>query len=396
MTENLINRFLNYVAIDTQSSEESTTSPSTMKQHDLAGLLVSELVELGAEDVVYDRDHCNVYAKLKGEGEPLGFVSHMDTSPAASGANVKPRFIENFQGDDPFLREDQFPELALHHGETLIATDGTTLLGADDKAGVAEIMNMLQYYSEHPEIRHRTISVAFTSDEEIGQGTLHFDTDQFGAAEAYTVDGGKLGVVEYECFNAASAEVKIKGRSVHPGDAKDKMINAIYVAMEFNGFLPAIERPEHTTMYEGFFMLSTMEGGVDEARMKYIIRDHDRGLFEMRKGLFARIATFLNEKYGEGTITLDIRDTYYNMAEVMKDHMDMIERVKEKFAKLGVNCVTMPIRGGTDGAALSFKGIPCPNLCTGGYNFHGRYEFASVQEMEKCAELLISLVKIDD
>ncbi|MBR2592955.1 MAG: tripeptide aminopeptidase PepT, partial [Oscillospiraceae bacterium] len=227
-------------------------------------------------------------------------------------------------------------------------------------------------------------------------GTLHFDTDQFGVREAYTVDGGKMGVLEYECFNAASAEVKIKGRSVHPGYAKDKMINAIYVAMEFNGFLPAIERPEHTTMYEGFFMLSTMEGGVDEARMKYIIRDHDRGMFEMRKGLFGRIATYLNEKYGEGTITLDIRDTYYNMAEVMKDHMDMIDRVKEKFAKLGVNCVTLPIRGGTDGAALSFRGIPCPNLCTGGYNFHGRYEFASVQEMKKCAELLIELVKFDD
>ena len=396
MNEQLIDRFLNYVAIDTQSDEESMTRPSTMKQHDLAGLLVSELVELGAEDVVYDREHCYVYAKVMGEGEPLGFISHMDTSPAASGAHVRPRIIENYQGDDPLLHEKDFPELACHHGETLIATDGTTLLGADDKAGVAEIMNMVQYYCEHPEIRHRSISVAFTSDEEIGQGTRYFDTEQFGAREAYTVDGGKMGVIEYECFNAASGEVKIKGRSVHPGDAKDKMINALYVAMEFNGLLPEAERPEHTSMYEGFYMLSTMEGGVDEARMKYIIRDHDRKKFEERKALFAGIADFLNKKYHREMVRVTVKDTYYNMVEVMKDHMDMIDSVKEKGAEIGIDFVTSPIRGGTDGSALSFLGIPCPNLCTGGYNFHGRFEYASADEMEKCAELLISLVKIDD
>lgn len=402
-TEGLIERFLRYVKIDTQSSENTGCHPSTEKQHNLAKLLYEELLEMGAEDVYYDREHCYVYASVSGDSEldSIGFIAHMDTSPAASGANVQPRIIKNYDGNDEFLKPEEFPELRNHIGENLIASDGSTLLGADDKAGIAEIMNLVQYLLNMPEETegerqtkkgHRPVRVAFTPDEEIGEGTDFFDFQRFNAPEAYTVDGGKLGVIEYENFNAAAAKVTVKGRSVHPGDAKNIMKNAAALAMEFHSMLPSAEVPEHTEGYEGFYYLDHMEGDTEEATLDYIIRDHDREIFEQRKDRMEKITAYLNEKYGAGSFLLELRDQYYNMKEIMKDHMHLIEDAAKAMEILGVTPVTEPIRGGTDGAILSFKGLPCPNLCTGGYNYHGRYEYASINEMETCAELLINIV----
>ena len=404
----LIDRFFRYVKIDTQSAEDTGTQPSTAKQHDLASLLYRELCEMGV-DAEYDKKHCYVYAKLPGQEPALGFIAHMDTSPAASGKDVKPRIEGNYRGrnivlrrgnagtDSVIMRTDDFPELLCHVGEDLIVTDGSTLLGADDKAGIAEIMNLLSYYSAHPELPHRAICVAFTPDEEIGSGTDHFDTKRFGAEEAYTVDGGKLGEIEYECFNAAAARVEIKGRSVHTGDAKNAMLNALMVGMEFHSLLPAAERPEHTEGYEGFYHLGKMEGCVDHACLRYIIRDHDYDKFQARKAFMTEAAEFINEKYrafaGGDVIRITLRDQYYNMAIPLKDHMELITRAQNAMQELGIEPIILPIRGGTDGAKLTYMGIPCPNLCDGGYNFHGRYEYASVQEMEKSAELLILLAK---
>ncbi len=404
----LIDRFFRYVKIDTQSAEDTGTQPSTAKQHDLASLLYRELCEMGV-DAEYDKKHCYVYAKLPGQEPALGFIAHMDTSPAASGKDVKPRIEGNYRGrnivlrrgnagtDSVIMRTDDFPELLCHVGEDLIVTDGSTLLGADDKAGIAEIMNLLSYYSAHPELPHRAICVAFTPDEEIGSGTDHFDTKRFGAEEAYTVDGGKLGEIEYECFNAAAARVEIKGRSVHTGDAKNAMLNALMVGMEFHSLLPVAERPEHTEGYEGFYHLGKMEGCVDHACLRYIIRDHDYDKFQARKAFMTEAAEFINEKYrafaGGDVIRITLRDQYYNMAIPLKDHMELITRAQNAMQELGIEPIILPIRGGTDGAKLTYMGIPCPNLCDGGYNFHGRYEYASVQEMEKSAELLILLAK---
>ena len=404
----LIDRFFRYVKIDTQSAEDTGTQPSTAKQHDLASLLYRELCEMGV-DAEYDKKHCYVYAKLPGQEPALGFIAHMDTSPAASGKDVKPRIEGNYRGrnivlrrgnagtDSVIMRTDDFPELLCHVGEDLIVTDGSTLLGADDKAGIAEIMNLLSYYSAHPELPHRAICVAFTPDEEIGSGTDHFDTKRFGAEEAYTVDGGKLGEIEYECFNAAAARVEIKGRSVHTGDAKNAMLNALMVGMEFHSLLPVAERPEHTEGYEGFYHLGKMEGCVDHACLRYIIRDHDYDKFQARKAFMTEAAEFINEKYrafaGSDVIRITLRDQYYNMAIPLKDHMELITRAQNAMQELGIEPIILPIRGGTDGAKLTYMGIPCPNLCDGGYNFHGRYEYASVQEMEKSAELLILLAK---
>ena len=404
MTTNteLIERFFRYVKIDTQSDEEVASQPSTDRQHNLARLLYKELSEMGVQ-AYYDIEHCYVYARLPGEEPAIGFVSHMDTSPACSGTGVNPRIIENYRGQNivlgeipsgpVILRPSDFPELLSHIGEDLIVTDGSTLLGSDDKAGVSEIMNLFSYYTSHPEKKHRTICAAFTPDEEIGRGTENFDTKAFGAKEAYTVDGGKLGEIEYECFNAAAATVTITGRSVHPGDAKNAMINAALAGMEFNALLPVSDRPEHTEGYEGFYHLSTMDGSVDRAVLKYIIRDHDSDKFAARKAFMEKAAAFINDKYRElaatDIITLSIRDQYYNMAIPMKDHMELVTRAKDAMQSLGIEPIVLPIRGGTDGAALTYRGIPCPNLCTGGYNFHGRYEYASVQEIEKSAELLI-------
>ncbi len=390
----LIDRFISYVKIDTQSDEESGLSPSTAKQHDLAKVLVSELEAMGASEIHYDKEHCYVYACVPGEQPAIGFIAHMDTSPAVSGANVKPRIIENYQGEDELLKTEDYPELLNHFGEDLIATDGTTLLGADDKAGVAEIMDMAEYFLTHPDVKHREIRIAFTPDEEIGAGTDHFDIEEFQAKEAYTVDGGKLGIIEYENFNAAAAKIKVHGKSVHPGSAKGIMLNALTLAMEFNSLLPASEKPEFTEGYEGFYFLESMKGDVEETELSYIIRDHNFEKFESRKALMQSTVEFLNKKYPAGTFEIEMKDQYYNMLSHMKDHMSLIENAKKAFEKLGVNAKSEPIRGGTDGAMLTYKGVPCPNLCTGGYNYHGRFEYASIQEMEKSAELLKEIAKM--
>ena len=403
--QELIERLFRYLKIDTQSAEESLSQPTTAKQHDLARLLYQELCDMGV-DAIYDTEHCYVYAKLPGEEPAIGFVAHMDTSPACSGKDVRPRIIENYLGENIVLnnqnpsapvvmRPYDFPDLPLHIGEDLIVTDGTTLLGSDDKSGIAEIMNLFSYYTTHPELSHRTICAAFTPDEEVGRGTENFDTEVFGAKEAYTVDGGGLGELEYECFNAASAKIEITGRSVHPGSAKDTMISAVLAGMEFNALLPGSDRPEHTEGYEGFYHLTSMAGDVDQAVLKYIIRDHASARFAARKEFMLRAASFINEKYrslaGGEILKITITDQYYNMADILKDHMELISRAKAAMRQLGIEPKVLPIRGGTDGASLTYRGIPCPNLCTGGYNFHGRYEYASVQEIEKTAELLILL-----
>ena len=402
----LIERFLRYVKIDTQSADESETSPSTMKQHDLAALLARELTEMGAADVYYDKEHCYVYATVPGytadsdnrreNNSEIGLIAHMDTATAVTGANVCPRIIENYDGNDEILKTEQFPELLQHIGEDLIATNGKTLLGADDKAGVAEIMETVRYYMENPQMLHKTIHICFTPDEEVGRGTDYMDLVRFGAKEAYTVDGGKLGELEYENFNAAYAKISVHGVSVHPGDAKNRMKNAVTMAMEFQSMLPAREVPEHTEGYEGFYFPEAISGDVELTVLEYIIRDHDREKFEQRKKRMIEIAAILNEKYGSGSFTVEMKDQYYNMLEIMKEHMHLIEDAGAAFARVGVTAVSAPIRGGTDGAMLTYKGIPCPNLCTGGYNYHSRYEYASIQEMEKCAEMLIELVRTGD
>lgn len=404
--EKVIELFLEYVQIDTESAEESTTMPSTMKQHDLAALLEKQLREMGAAEIVYDKEHCYVYASIPAtvgcEDAPvIGFIAHMDTSPAVTGAGVKPRIIENYDGRDIVLSEEKqvvmrvadFPELASCQGKRLIVTDGTTLLGADDKAGVAEIMAMASYLLQHPEIAHGKVRIGFTPDEEVGAGADHFNVELFGADYAYTVDGGPLGEMEFENFNAAGAKVSVHGRSVHPGSAKDKMRNAILMAQEFQSMLPVAENPMYTCGYEGFYHLDTLHGNVEEAVAEYIIRDHDRVKFEKKKELFLRIAGYLNEKYGAGTFEIDMKDSYYNMREVIEKNMFIIEQAKEAMAQLDVEPSVSPIRGGTDGARLSFMGLPCPNLCTGGRNAHGKYEYACIDDMETIVKLLVKIVE---
>ena len=403
-----IDRFLRYVRLDTQSDETTGTTPSTMKQHDLAGLLVAELEEMGACDITYDRDRCYVYASVPAtpgmEDQPvLGFIAHMDTSPAVTGESVKPRVVEGYDGKDILLNAEKnvvmkvadFPELKGLVGQDLIVTDGTTLLGADDKAGVSEIMTMADYLLAHPEIPHGRIRLGFTPDEEIGCGADFFDIKLFGADYAYTVDGGALGELEYENFNAAGAKLTVYGRSTHPGSAKGKMKNAILIAQEFQSLLPAFENPMYTEGYEGFFHLDGISGNVERVVCDYIIRDHDRALFEEKKAFFLEAVQFLNRKYGGGTVGVDVRDTYYNMKEIMEKNMHLIHRVKAVMRELGIEPKVSPIRGGTDGARLSFLGLPCPNLCTGGANYHSRFEYASVQGMEKTTELLIGLARAD-
>ena len=402
----VIDRLLEYVKIDTQSDGASKTTPSSQKQHHLAKLLTKELEEMGAQEITYDEEHCYVYATVPTsegcENTPvLGFISHMDTASPVSGANVKPRVVENYDGGDILLNKEkniwmkaeEFPNLAKHKGKDLIVTDGTTLLGADDKAGVAEIMSMAEYFLSHPECKHGKIRVGFTPDEEIGRGPDHFDVALFGADIAYTVDGGPIGELEYENFNAASAELKVYGRSVHPGSAKNAMKNAILIAMEFQNMLPEFQNPMYTEGYEGFFYLDSITGDVEETTSEYIIRDHDRTLFEQKKQLFEKTAEYLNFKYGAGTVETKVEDSYYNMKEVIEPHMYLIDNAKKCMEELGITPVVSPIRGGTDGARLSFMGLPCPNLCTGGENFHGRYEFACVQSIEKIVELLVRIAE---
>ena len=399
---NLVERFIRYVKFDTQSSENSTTVPSTPKQMVFARYLRDEMIAEGLHDVVLD-DKGYLYATLpsnlaEGTTAPtIGFISHYDTSPDCSGAGVKPRIVEHYDGGDILLSEGivsspkKFPELLKHVGEDLIVTDGTTLLGADDKAGIAEIMQAVCYLRDHPEIKHGKIRIAFNPDEEIGMGAHHFDVDLFGCQWAYTIDGGDLGELEYENFNAASAKVTITGISVHPGYAKGKMLNASIVAHEFISMLPEDERPETTDGYQGFYHLTGMEGCCEKAQLSFIIRDHDHERFDERKATMRKVAECLNQRYGDGVCHVVIADQYYNMLEKIQPVSHIIESAKEAMLKAGVTPKVQPIRGGTDGAQLSFKGLPCPNLFTGAVNFHGPYEFISVQVMEKATKTIINL-----
>ena len=405
----VLERFIEYAKIDTKSSETTGTHPSTEKQFDLARLLVKQMEEMGVKDVrlsdkcyVYGRIPSNLSEKDNAVTPKLGFIAHMDTSPAASDTGVNPREIKNYPGGDIILNEEKkivlspktFPKLNTMIGADLLVTDGTTLLGADDKAGDAEIMAMAEYLLTHPEIKHGEILLGFTPDEEIGEGADFFDVADFGAEVAYTVDGGTLGEIEYENFNAASGKVEITGVNVHPGDAKNKMINALLVGMEFNALLPEDQRPALTEGYEGFFHLVGMEGDEALTRMSYIIRDHDKAKFEEKKKVFRQAADKLNEKYKETAahVGIVIKDQYYNMREKIEpDNMYLITVAEEAFRKAGVEPVTKPIRGGTDGARLSFMGLPCPNLSTGGENYHGIYEYLNINSMRKMVEVLINL-----
>lgn len=401
-----IENFLRYVKLDTQSDENSGTTPSTEKQHVLAGLLVKELEEMGAEEIAYDREHCYVYASVPAsegcENAPvLGFIAHMDTSPAVTGKDVRPRIVENYDGEDILLNAGEnivlspkdFPELRRLTGKDLVVTDGTTLLGADDKAGIAEIMAAAAYLLKHPEIRHGKLRIGFTPDEEIGAGADYFDVALFGADFAYTVDGGELGELEDETFNAASGKLTVLGRSVHPGSAKGKMVNAILIAQEFQGLLPVFQNPMYTEGYEGFYHPDSITGNVEKTVAEYIIRDHDRALFEKKKEFFLQCAEFLNRKYGEGTVLAEVADSYYNMKEAIAPHTHLIENAAKCLRELGVEPVVSPVRGGTDGARLSFMGLPCPNLGTGGANCHGRFEYACVQSMETVTKMLVKLAE---
>lgn len=402
-TMNITERFLNYTKFDTQSNEDSTSVPSTEKQLVFANYLKEELVREGLTDVEMD-DKGYVYATLKGNTKKpvptIGFISHYDTSPDCSGKDVKARIVENYQGGDIELSPGivssptKFPELNSHIGEDLIVTDGHTLLGADDKAGIAEIMQAMCYLRNHDEIKHGDIRVGFNPDEEIGMGAHHFDVEKFGCQWAYTMDGGDLGELEFENFNAAGAKVFIKGVSVHTGYAKGKMINANRLACEFNSLIPETDIPETTEGYQGFYHLISMETRTEEAKMSYIIRDHDREKFEDRKQFFLDIANKMNAKYGEGTVSVKLNDQYYNMKEKIDDNMHVIDIVLRAMQETGVRPKVEPIRGGTDGAQLSFKGLPCPNIFAGGVNFHGPYEFVSIQVMQKAVDVIVKICEI--
>ena len=395
-------RLLNYVKVYTTSDPVSDTHPTTARQFDLARMLVKELQDLGLADAHVD-EHCYVYATLPATpgheaAKGLGFIAHMDTSPDAPGENVKPQIHENYDGGDvvlpgtgAVLSTRQFPFLAKLKGQTLITTDGTTLLGADDKAGVAEIMTMLEILQKENR-PHGKICVGFTPDEEVGQGADLFDVEHFGAAYAYTVDGDEAGEISYENFNAAAAFVTVHGFSVHPGSAKNAMKNAQNIAIEFHNALPYYDRPEYTENREGFYHLCSMEGDVTGAKLGYIVRDHSAESFAARKETMHHIAKLLNEKYGEGTVELELKDSYYNMKKCIEPCMYVVERAKKAMAAAGMNPVEVPIRGGTDGARLSYEGLPCPNLCTGGENYHGRFEFIPTEDMEKCVRMLVEIL----
>ena len=397
-------RFLKYVSFDTQSDESSTTFPSTDKQLVLLRHLKEELETIGLKEVTMDK-YGYVMATLpatKGyENAPvIGFIAHVDTAPDMSGANVKPHVVENYNGkdirlgDDCYLRIDEFPELAFFKGHTLIHTDGTTLLGADDKAGVAEIVTAMEWLVAHPELPHGKIRVGFTPDEEIGRGVDYFDVQKFAADFAYTMDGGMEGELEYENFNAAGAKIQIAGRNVHPGMAKNKMINAIDIACELNALLPAEQRPQFTEHYEGFFHCVGIKGSVEEAEISYIIRDHDSDKFEQKKQLMWDVVNFLQRKYGEKCLTLTLKDQYYNMRKMVEPHPQLIEKARRAMIEAGVKPQVKPIRGGTDGSRLSFMGLPCPNLFTGGMNFHGRYEYVSLTTMNRAMNTIINLARL--
>lgn len=401
----VVDRFLNYVAIDTKSEYDSPSFPSSKKQFELANLLVKELKELGLNDASVD-ENCYVMATLPSNTDKaaptIGFIAHMDTSPDMSGENVKPRIVESYDGRDIVLNKESnivlspkdFPELKKYIGKTLITTDGTTLLGADDKAGIAEIMAAIEYLVNNPEIKHGDIKVAFTPDEEVGRGADYFNVEKFGADFAYTVDGGELGELEYENFNAAGVKLVIKGRNVHPGTAKNKMINSIEVAMELNSMLPENQKPKYTEGYEGFFLLSSLNGDVEETKASYIIRDHFKDKFEEKKTLMQKVVVFLNAKYGEGTVHVEIKDQYYNMKEKIEPVMHIVDTAKKAMEELDITPIIKPVRGGTDGSRLSYMGLPCPNLFTGGHNYHGKYEFICAESMEKAVEVILKIVEL--
>lgn len=402
--EKILDRFLRYVAIDTQSDENSESQPSAAKELDLLKLLCKELNDMGVEATLDEYGYVmgTLPSNIDKKVPAIGFIAHVDTSPDASGADIKPQIIENYDGSDIalkgvpglYLKPSEFPELLAYKGETIITTDGTTLLGADDKAGVAEIMNAVQYMVEHPEFKHGDIKIGFTPDEEIGRGVVKFDVKRFGADYAYTMDGGEIGELEFENFNAASAKIRIQGRNVHPGYAKDKMKNAILIGMEVNSLLPVGQRPELTEGYDGFFHIISFKGTVEEAEFGYIIRDHDRKKFEEKKELIEQCVKFINVKYGEGTATLEVKDQYYNMREQVEPYYFIVETAVKAMEMAGVKPKIQPIRGGTDGANLSFKGLPCPNIFAGGMNFHGKMEFAPLENIEKASEVVLNIIKL--
>lgn len=400
--DKIVERFLKYVSFDTQSCEDSDTFPSTLKQKELGAYLAKELQEMGLADAHMD-EYGYVYATVPGnrkDAPVVGFIAHMDTATEISGANVKPRIV-HYEGGDIVLNEEKdivmraadFECLAADVGKDLIVTDGTTLLGADNKAGVAEVVTLAQYFIDHPDLPHGDVRIAFTPDEEVGGGPDHFDVQKFGAAFGYTVDGGEVGSINFENFNAAAARIVVHGSAIHPGSSKNKMKNASLMAMEFDALLPAGEVPALTEGYEGFHHLTNMQGDVERAELHYIIRDHDRTKFEQKKVRFEKTAAFLNDKYGEGAFELTLRDTYYNMREKIEPHMEIIDIVKNVMTGMGIIPSIEPIRGGTDGCRLSFMGLPCPNLCSGGHNAHGKYEYVSVQSLKACADILIGIVR---
>ena len=406
MKKELVERFLKYVSFDTQSDETCENQcPSSQKQFDLARYLKEELERLGLEEVEMD-EHAYVYATLPANTSKkvptIGFIAHMDTSPDCSGQDVRPRIIENYDGSGIVLNKEkgivttvrQFPELKDHIGEDIIVTDGNTLLGADDKAGIAEIVTAMTYLQAHPEIQHGKIRVGFNPDEEIGMGAHLFDVEKFGCEFAYTMDGGEVGELEYENFNAASAKITIKGRNVHPGYAKDKMVNAALVASELAMMMPQNERPEKTEGYEGFFHLTSMQATVEEATLHYIIRDHNKGMFQMRKQVLLDMAERLNAQYGQGTLTVELRDQYFNMLCQLEDKPHITQVAKRAIEEACGFCTVVPIRGGTDGAQLSFKGLPCPNIFAGGLNFHGRHEFLPIPNMEKAMMTVVNICRM--
>jgi tripeptide aminopeptidase len=402
--ENILDRFLRYVAVDTQSDPTSETQPSATKELDLLKILKDELLAMGVEATLdeYGYVMATIPANCEKEIPAVGFIAHVDTAPDASGADIKPQIIPDYDGTDiPLkgveglsLKVSDFPELLDYKGQTIITTDGTTLLGADDKAGVAEIMNAVQYMIEHPEFKHGEIKIGFTPDEEIGRGVVKFDVEKFGARYAYTMDGGAVGELEYENFNAAGATVKIQGRNIHPGYAKGKMLNAILIGMELNALLPVEQRPEFTTGYEGFYHIIGFNGTVEEATFSYIIRDHDMSLYEQKKEYMQKCVDFINEKYGEGTAMVEIRHQYYNMRKEVEPHYHIVEKARLAMEMEGIVPNIKPIRGGTDGANLSFMGLPCPNIFAGGHNFHGKMEFIPLESMEKASKVILNIISL--
>ncbi len=400
--EKILDKFLRYISFDTASDPESQTQPSTAKQLVLLEVLLRELRQMGVADACMDEYGyvmASIPSNMDKEVPAIGFIAHVDTSPDASGSDICPRIIERYDGKPILLNKEkvlyldpaEFPELLTYKGQTLITTDGTTLLGADDKAGVAAIMTAVQYLMAHPEVKHGPVKIAFTPDEEIGRGVVKFDVEKFGADYAYTIDGGQIGEMEYENFNAAMARIHIQGRNIHPGYARGKMVNALIIGTELNNMLPVEQRPEFTDHYEGFFHLTSFRGTVEEAELIYIIRDHDLSKFEEKKQLMHQVALFLNQKYNH-CVTLEIRDQYFNMRTQIEPHMHIVEKAARAMKAAGITPIIHPIRGGTDGAQLSYRGLPCPNIFAGGHNFHGKMEYLPLESMEKASEVILRII----